>query len=309
MEFASCFRRKAIQFRLVAPVSRRCNLDDTQAKIVSVTLRNACAKKSAARPRAHRLRAHCLRVHGLIFGLTSPLAAEELQLEAQDIEIILGLLTPRATGAPSVKGSRSAGAVDVARVMSLVRTARDEFERRRAAGDAVGAAILTLAAEEWGDAGTAKIEAAASGQGGSGSAEKLPEADTDTNTAADRIAVFVHDFAVETFKAGHIGRAVVLFATLLQLAAQEAEALSGLALCGVRLGRFEEALTLAMQCLTLPVKHPRAYCIAGFCELERGNRKAAQSLLALGARIARKRPEFAEDLRAAQRVLLILHFA
>jgi len=85
--------------------------------------------------------------------------------------------------------------------------------------------------------------------------------------------------------------------------------LSGLALCGVRLGQFGEALTLATACLNLPEKHPRAYCIAGFCELERGNRKAAQSLLALGARIARKRLEFAEDLRAAQRILLILHFS
>ena len=37
--------------------------------------------------------------------------------------------------------------------------------------------------------------------------------------------------------------------------------------------------------------------------------RLAQSLLALGARIARKRPEFAEDLRAAQRVLLLLHFS
>jgi hypothetical protein len=66
---------------------------------------------------------------------------------------------------------------------------------------------------------------------------------------------------------------------------------------------------LAPAVLPCLLKHPRAYCIAGFCELERGNRKAAQSLLALGARIARKRPEFAEDLRAAQRILLILHFS
>jgi hypothetical protein len=57
------------------------------------------------------------------------------------------------------------------------------------------------------------------------------------------------------------------------------------------------------------VKHPRAYYITGFCELQRGNRKNAQSHLAMAARMARRRPEFRDDLRAAQRLLLILHYA
>jgi hypothetical protein len=223
-------------------------------------------------------------------------AAKESKLEAQDIEIMMGLLTPRAASAGPAVDFRIAGALEAARVVSCVRTARDEFERRRIAGDAVASAILTLGAAEWADQGIADIEAAIAGHRISGAFE------------ASQIAPLIHDCAVDGFKTGHIERAAVLLATLHHLKIEEAEALSGLALCGARLGKFDEALTLATECLKLPVKHPRAYCIAGFCELERGNRKAAQSFLALGARIARSRPEFAEDLRAAQRVLLILHF-
>jgi Flp pilus assembly protein TadD len=228
--------------------------------------------------------------------MTLRLMAMELQLEAQDIEIMMGLLTPRAASAGSARDFRTAGALEAARVVAYVRTARDELEQRRLAGDAVASAILTLGAAEWTDEGIAEIQAVVAGQRIDGAFE------------ANQMAPLVHDCAVDGFKTGHIDRAAVLLATLQHLKIGEAEALSGLALCGARLGKFDEALTLATECLKLPVKHPRAYCIAGFCELERGNRKAAQSFLALGARIARSRPEFAEDLRAAQRVLLILHF-
>jgi hypothetical protein len=78
--------------------------------------------------------------------------------------------------------------------------------------------------------------------------------------------------------------------------------------CGTRLGKFDEAFILATACLNLSVEHPRAFFVARFCKLKRGNRKAAQSPLATAARIARKLPEFRADLRAAQRLLLILHF-
>ena len=228
--------------------------------------------------------------------MRAPQAARESKLEAQDIEIMMSLLTPRAANAPSAGDFRAADANEAARVISCVLTARGEFERRRMADDAVASAILALGATAWADKGIADVEAAIAGQPVGG--------DSDEN----RMASLIHDCAVNGLKTGHIERAAVLLATMQHLGMEEAEALSGLALCGARLGKFDEALTLATECLKLPVKHPRAYCIAGFCELERGNRKAAQSFLALGARIARSRPEFAEDLRAAQRVLLILHF-
>ena len=227
-----------------------------------------------------------------------------LQLEAQDIEIMLGLLTPRATGVPSAGETRFTPAVDAAQVMSCVREAGAEFQRRLATGDPVAKSILTLAVNAWAEQGLADIQAAIGERRIGGNPVQ-----TSANADTDWIAPFIHDLAVEGFQSGHNERAAALFATLLHLEKQQAEALSGLALCGVRRAQFAEALTLATECLKQPEKHPRAYCIAGFCELERGNRKAAQSLLALGARIARKRPEFAEDLRAAQRILLILHFS
>jgi Flp pilus assembly protein TadD len=280
-------------FSLAALAGRSCHLGDSEHEIVSVTPRKACANKicaSVVRDAAPRR------------GIVS--------LEVQDLEIMLGLLTPRTIGVRSGKTARPAVAADAFTVVALLRMAREDFERRRAAGEAVAAAILALAADAWSEGALADIQANLDAQGcinDAGDAASTLGADVDANT--DGVASFIHDLAVDNFKTGYIARSVVFFATLVKLAAQEAEALSGLALCGVRLGRFAEALTLAMACLDLPEKHPRAYCIAGFCELERGNRKAAQSLLALGARIARKRPEFAEDLRAAQRVLLILHFA
>jgi hypothetical protein len=227
-----------------------------------------------------------------------------LQLEAQDIEIMLGLLTPRAPGVPSTGDTRFTQAAGAAQVMSCVRAAGAEFQRRLATGDSVAKAILALAANAWAEQELADIGAAIDERRIGGNPVQ-----TSANADTDWIALFIHDLAVEGFRSGHIERAAALFATMLHLEKQQAEALSGLALCGVRRAQFAEALTLATECLKLPEKHPRAYCIAGFCELERGNRKAAQSLLALGARIARKRPEFAEDLRAAQRILLIHHFS
>jgi hypothetical protein len=53
-------------------------------------------------------------------------------LEAQDIEIMLGLLTPRTTAVPSAGESRFTQAADAAHVMSCVRAAGAEFERRLA---------------------------------------------------------------------------------------------------------------------------------------------------------------------------------
>jgi hypothetical protein len=227
----------------------------------------------------------------------------ELPLESQDLEIMMGLLTPRPTQTGLAALSQTAGAPEASQVLSLVKAARNELEARCAVGDSIASVILSLGQTGWSEEGISDIQAAITRPMESDIGDRKEDVDT------DRIKPFIHDFAVESFRTGQIDRAVVFYGVLLHLKAEEVEALSGLALCGVRLSRFDDALMLANECLKLPEKHPRAYCIAGFCELERGNRKAAQSLLALGARIARNRPEFAEDLRAAQRVLLILHFA
>ncbi len=218
----------------------------------------------------------------------------ELPLENRDIDIVLDLLAPRAATA-GFATQAAAGAIDLARPDMLLRGARSAFEARRWSGDPVASAVLALVPEAWSDAAIEALHETI--------LARRPKMGCREPT------LLLHACVAEAFAAEEIGRAVVLLAALHHIQAEEAETLSALALCAARLGRFEEALLLANECLKLPQKHPRAYCIAGFCELERGNRKAAQSLLAVGARIARGRPDFAEMLRAAQRVLLILHFA
>ena len=76
----------------------------------------------------------------------------------------------------------------------------------------------------------------------------------------------------------------------------------------MRLDRYDEALPLAQESLKSGVRHPRAYCIVGMCELLRGNKAAAQENLAMATRMGRNHPEFREDMRLAQRLLLIRHF-
>ena len=159
-----------------------------------------------------------------------------LQLEAQDIEIMLGLLTPRATGVPSAGETRFTPAVDAAQVMSCVREAGAEFQRRLATGDPVAKSILTLAVNAWAEQGLADIQAAIGERRIGGNPVQ-----TSANADTDWIAPFIHDLAVEGFQSGHNERAAALFATLLHLEKQQAEALSGLALCGVRRGQFAEA--------------------------------------------------------------------
>ncbi|PDT90837.1 hypothetical protein CO669_07630 [Bradyrhizobium sp. Y36] len=218
----------------------------------------------------------------------------ELSLENRDIDIVLDLLAPRAAVAglatPAVTGT-----IDLTRPDIVLRGARGAFEARRWSGDPVAAAVLALVRDEWTDDAVEALH-------------HMIVARREDRGCGEP-SLLLRACAAEAFAADQIGRAAVLLATLHHLQADDAEAFSALALCAARLGQFDEALLLANECLKLPQKHPRAYCIAGFCELERGNRKAAQSLLAVGARIARGRPDFAEMLRAAQRVLLILHFA
>lgn len=218
----------------------------------------------------------------------------ELPLEIRDIDIVLDLLAPRAAVA-GLATPAVAGAIDLTRADVVLRGARGAFEARQWSGDPVASAVLALLRDDWSDGAIEALHGTIIAR----------RSDMDCGEPS----LLLHACVAEAFAAEDIGRAAVLLATLHHLQADEAETLSALALCAARLGHFAQALLLANECLKLPQKHPRAYCIAGFCELERGNRKAAQSLLAVGARIARGRPDFAEMLRAAQRVLLILHFA
>ncbi len=160
------------------------------------------------------------------------------------------------------------------------------LERRRIEGDDIAAAVLRLL-PDW-------------------TVEALPVATGDREAVSARA---LYDAAAAELDAGHPERAAARLSGLLDSDVSRADALCGLAVVCMRTQNYDDALVLANKCIELQVTNPRALCIAGFCELKRGNRKAAQTLLARVARIARKLPEFREDMRAAQRMLLNLHFA
>lgn len=118
----------------------------------------------------------------------------------------------------------------------------------------------------------------------------------------------LYDEAVNAVARGEIDRAVTALCASLHWKAGEADALLGLAVCAVRLERYDPALTLALDRLRLEPDHPRALCIAGLCELKRGDRRTAQNYLAAAAKLARRNPAFREELRASQRLLILMHF-
>src|SRR5262245_30528199 len=142
----------------------------------------------------------------------SGLTTRELQLEVQDIEIILGLLTPRATGTESDASRKPAQGPDAACVVALVRGAHDELQRRHADAEAVAGAILALVQVALGEADTRNEKAIADIEAMIGARHAIGvAAPTAAPADADGIAAFIHDLAVNGFKSGHIARAVTLF--------------------------------------------------------------------------------------------------
>ena len=107
---------------------------------------------------------------------------------------------------------------------------------------------------------------------------------------------------------GDISGAVTLLCALLDWDEARNDALLGLAICAVRMDRYDAALTLALDYLKRGGRHPRAQCIAGLCCLKNGDRRAAQNHLAIAARAARANPAFRDELRAAQRLLIMVNF-
>jgi hypothetical protein len=232
----------------------------------------------------------------------------ETTLKAEDLDIMMGLLAPQPKEPAQLTGEERSP--DAAQLAALIRAAREMFKRRSASGDTVATAINTICSKTWTDSTISTLAKRSAAQAAS---YKHPEPPfPEVEAVSDRLdfaAYLLYALAAEEFGAGNARHAAILLATLFNKAMDEAEALSGLAVCAASLGLFAEATRLAGECLKLPQKHPRAYCVAGLCELEAGNRKAAKSFLALAARLARTRPEFRKALQAAQRLLLILHFA
>jgi hypothetical protein len=201
------------------------------------------------------------------------------------------LAAPRAGRAPTA-----------AAIEAMLRDARAELHRVAAAGMASRAAALSLEPSDTEDilpsiAATLAARVQTEELGG---AEGL--------AVGVALAPLLYDQAVEAAAAGRIADAVALLSALLAWPSSEADGLLGLAVCAARLERYDTALVLATERLRLGAGHPRACCIAGLCELERGDRRAAQNYLAAAARLARRQPQYRDDLRAAQRLLIMMHF-
>jgi hypothetical protein len=142
----------------------------------------------------------------------------------------------------------------------------------------------------------------------SGCAEHLKTAFDSAIGAGAAEASALYAAAAAALDAGRADTAVGLLAALLLDDARAPDALLGLAVCAARLDRLDAASLFAEAAIARGSKHPRAFCLAGLGALDQGDKAAGRHRLALAARLARRDPKFQSDLRAAQRLLLMLHF-
>ncbi|WP_294641438.1 hypothetical protein [uncultured Aureimonas sp.] len=128
--------------------------------------------------------------------------------------------------------------------------------------------------------------------------------------AARSLVPPVADRSYETARglqaAGRLADAGALLGDLLDDPAQEEAACLGLAVLALERPTLDEAGGLARHCLDRGSRVPRACAIAGLEAFETGDETGAQRLLSAAARLARGRAEWADDLRGAQRVLLLM---
>lgn len=184
----------------------------------------------------------------------------------------------------------------------FLRAARLRLSQAAATGDRGAAAALSLVAQDPGVAAAELDDVWESRQTRLGAGAEVMSA------SEDFLVRLIREFAADDFAAGRTQRAAILLSSVLFEDQLGPDPALGLAVCAVRLGRLDEALALATESLRRGSRHPRAFCIAGLCELDRGERSAAQNHLAIATRVARSQPEFRNDMRMAQRLLLILNF-
>jgi hypothetical protein len=103
--------------------------------------------------------------------------------------------------------------------------------------------------------------------------------------------------------------AALLLAALAGTAAGEHDGMLGLAVLALRRGLIDEAGALVATCLAAEPMHPRAGSIFAICELERGRAASGQAYLAAASRHARGARCFRDELRIAQRALLLMHLS
>ncbi|WP_407048035.1 tetratricopeptide repeat protein [Methyloraptor flagellatus] len=125
---------------------------------------------------------------------------------------------------------------------------------------------------------------------------------------ADTVWNSVEQTARSEMAVGHADRAISLLVPFVADETTRGAALRRLAQTSAEMARYEEALIIVRRCLEDDPNDPQMLCLAGLCRYKLGDNDGAQVLLAKSARIARKFPEYAESLRAAQRLLLQIHF-
>ncbi|MGR3483831.1 MAG: hypothetical protein ACU0BF_00660 [Paracoccaceae bacterium] len=118
----------------------------------------------------------------------------------------------------------------------------------------------------------------------------------------------LYDTAVRLAGEGESADAARLFLRLAMAQHRTAGAIYGLAAALCDAGRHDRALELALLLSDAPDAGPRAWMLAGYAAYRTGDAGLARRLLARGSRAARGRPDYAEELRFAQRLLLSQQF-
>ncbi|MBB3950327.1 hypothetical protein [Aureimonas jatrophae] len=140
------------------------------------------------------------------------------------------------------------------------------------------------------------------------SAQLLARADrlVETLDGADTVPVggWLQARAAQTD--GRAGEAAAILRALMEDPARAGEGALGLAVLALGRPDLEDAGAFARFCLDRGERTPRACAVAGLAALEAGNLADAQRLLSAAARIARTEEGASDDLRGAQRVLLLM---
>lgn len=137
----------------------------------------------------------------------------------------------------------------------------------------------------------------------------INEAGASEELSADYYCILtLYSQAASLLANGEIDGAIAMLCALLDWDEARNDALLGLAICAVRLERYEEALALGLDYLKRGGRHPRSHCIIGLCYLKAGEKRLAQNHLAAAARAARGDAAYRDELRDAQRLLIMLNF-
>jgi len=127
--------------------------------------------------------------------------------------------------------------------------------------------------------------------------------------SAELLAGGLYGFADLSLKSNLIDRAVIALSVIPWLGVRQFEALCGLSICAVREGLFEDALRFSISSMSSFCRSARAFCIAGYCEMQSGRLKEAKDWLAIALRLSRGCAASLPDNRCAQGLLLSMYFS